>query len=196
MPICHQNKLIFIHIPKTAGTSITRKFFPRQSNFIKHYNFLYYKNIVKEKIDEYNIFSVIRDPYERIASYFNFHISSPHKHVLNELQKHKFSNLKEMFVIYINKMLFENIISPRGNPYHVNKTQSSFLKNESNLIDSRIQIINYENINSMIKGLDIVNKSNLDLNKKQLYNDESVNIVKNYFIEDFNNFHYNIDINL
>ena len=92
MPISHQYKIIFIHIPKTAGTPIEyalgmhgdrhsvgvkpyidqtwdEKFF--FGNGLQHLRAIEIRRrIGKEKFDTYYKFSVIRNPYERLVSNF------------------------------------------------------------------------------------------------------------------------------
>lgn len=64
-----ENKVIFIHIPKAAGNGITMSLFglPSAGHFTWE---KYAKN--REKFMIYYKFSVVRDPYERFVSAFNY----------------------------------------------------------------------------------------------------------------------------
>jgi len=89
MPFIHEHKLLFIHIPKTGGTSVESKF-----NVIRK-NELYEEKIVKidgilfakqhwlpyliekefpEKFKKYKKFCIVRNPYTRVISeyYYQF----------------------------------------------------------------------------------------------------------------------------
>ena len=96
--ISFKHKFIFIHIPKTAGTSIVKALSPysedgvndkgsikpsielirlaREKNIIlnnyKHFTYDQYKKILGDRIKDFFIFSVIRTPYERIPSVYYY----------------------------------------------------------------------------------------------------------------------------
>ena len=90
MPIDKENKIIFIHIPKCAGTSIAKSLnIYSENNFPANMDILYgiqdnivlqslcleYYNdyIEKSKIKECKIITVVRNPYDRILSDFMWH---------------------------------------------------------------------------------------------------------------------------
>ena len=77
--INEKEKFIFLHIPKTGGTSINdavmKELGTRTTNF-RHYN-LRRHGLLKEEADQYTIFSVIRNPFDRVvSSYEHFLISA------------------------------------------------------------------------------------------------------------------------
>ncbi len=73
MMISKEKKCIFIHIPKTAGTSIEKMI--QGEKYIKgwssHQKINEYKD--DDKFHEYFKFSFVRNPYERILSVFNYY---------------------------------------------------------------------------------------------------------------------------
>jgi len=181
MPIFEKDKIIFIHIPKTAGTSIG-KFFDIDyekkyinSHKFKHNTFIEYANILKDNLNNYKIFSIVRNPYDRIFSYYKYH-------TYNMNNRYSF---KEYLFRYLNNTI-----------YLTHKTQTSFLINNNNIIDSRIKIIRYENLNEEIKNLPKLNISKNFISKKEIYNQENIEVVKKHFLEDFINFGYSTDIQL
>ena len=66
-----QHKFIFIHIPKTGGTSI-EKAFNQHPVVQKHRTMTQYENMLHANIDQYFLFSVIRNPWDRMVSYWNW----------------------------------------------------------------------------------------------------------------------------
>jgi hypothetical protein len=71
MTISHEKKLIFIHIPKNAGTSII-KAMECVHNFYIDKTLPEYKEHYKEYWNTYNKFAVIRDPIDRFISAYKF----------------------------------------------------------------------------------------------------------------------------
>ena len=62
MTICHERKLIFIHIPKNAGTSIMKEM--GVDNIFIDKTIEEYKENYKDYWDKYKKFTVIRDPID------------------------------------------------------------------------------------------------------------------------------------
>lgn len=74
MIVSHQHKFIFIHIQKTAGSSISKylKEHSRCEETGKHWNAIMIKNFLGDKIwNEYFKFSFVRDPFDRLVSWYN-----------------------------------------------------------------------------------------------------------------------------
>lgn len=189
MPIFEEQKIIFIHIPKTAGTSITKKFLPNFRGF-KHHDFIFYKNLLKDKISEYNFFTVVRNPYDRIVSYFNMHMS--HAPIIKEkIEAFNPKNIKEAFEIYINLTIKEKVIKNSSKQFLTYRSQSSFLVDENNILNKNIHIIKYENLNNEILDLPKENIGKYNISDIILFSEKSRDFIKNYFIDDFLNFGYN-----
>lgn len=80
MPIFHEHKAIFVHIPKTAGTTILRMFgyseVPNNDMFYHMDDFFEYDHasaqLIKSREPEiYNYcykFAIVRNPYDRLVS--------------------------------------------------------------------------------------------------------------------------------
>ena len=70
MLINHNYKFIFVHIQKTAGTSITSVL-----NEIPGTEPLYYShsqiNVLKEEYEDYFKFCFVRNPWDRLYSWWN-----------------------------------------------------------------------------------------------------------------------------
>lgn len=70
MTICHKRKLIFIHIPKNAGTSIIKKM--GWENSFMNAGIDDYRERYKNYWKNYKKFTVIRDPIDRFISAYKF----------------------------------------------------------------------------------------------------------------------------
>jgi len=90
MPVNHENKVIFIHIPKTGGTSIQKflnltlsneagskkeqmDYFNEQKiDYAYHHPsaYAYKKYVLKEYFEKYFKFTFVRNPYDRCVSEF------------------------------------------------------------------------------------------------------------------------------
>lgn len=84
MPVCHKNRFIFFHVPRCAGTSIEKQFgllkptdlygvmlSQGQEITLQHLTPIELKRLGMlddETLDSYFKFTVIRDPFERMAS--------------------------------------------------------------------------------------------------------------------------------
>jgi len=71
MPISHKNKLIFIHIPKNAGTSITDSE-GMNFSFKGHHLPSFYKSNFPNQWENYIKFCVIRNPWDRVVSNYEY----------------------------------------------------------------------------------------------------------------------------
>ena len=70
MTICHERKLIFIHIPKNAGTSVMKAM--GVENILMDKFIEEYKEHYSEYWNDYKKFTVVRDPIDRFISAYKF----------------------------------------------------------------------------------------------------------------------------
>ena len=71
--IDHKHNFIFVHIPKTAGTSIEQTLNPRSplhGDEHKHAEAVFYKKKFPSKFDSYFKFTFVRNPWDRAVSYY------------------------------------------------------------------------------------------------------------------------------
>ncbi|OGR06876.1 MAG: hypothetical protein A2511_17500 [Deltaproteobacteria bacterium RIFOXYD12_FULL_50_9] len=75
--ICHENKLIFIHIPNTGGSSIEVALIGQDWFTIekrtKHLGWIRAKRRYSKYWDNYFKFAVVRNPWEWLVSIYNTH---------------------------------------------------------------------------------------------------------------------------
>ena len=98
--ILFDKKIIFVHIPRAAGTSIKyylKSISSKWDDSKWHLKLCEYENKYKIKLDDYFIFTCIRNPYSRIVSIYNYR-----KNVRGLLDT-KNRKFREWFKIMINK---------------------------------------------------------------------------------------------
>ena len=192
--ISHKLKFIFIHIPKTSGNSLSlflkhlvdNMVIQRNSRMglnqgidiiceknkrdIKHNKIAYYKNTYGERINNYFKFTIVRNPYDRMLSYY-FWIKGKNN---QEFNKNEFINF-----IKINSCFQHEYID---NTFHIIHFEN--LINELKNIECFKDIIDFNNYPTL-------NASN---NSKKNYNEildkELKDLIFNKYKKDFELFGY------
>ncbi|HEY4274543.1 MAG TPA: sulfotransferase family 2 domain-containing protein [Rhizomicrobium sp.] len=65
-----QRNLIFVHVPRVAGTSIARALYGARCT--RHHSIRYYKTVAPDFWAKADSFAVLRDPFDRVASAYAF----------------------------------------------------------------------------------------------------------------------------
>ena len=174
--IIDQHEAIFIHIPKNAGTSI-EKYFGNGSVRIqpnKHADIHEIKRKFKNSYNNYRKFTIIRNPYDKMVSWYFY--------LKRNLGNH-------------NVVEFSDWIKDPSKFWHANDP-ISFLKPQCEWIDDTVEIIKFENLNKALNkffnkeiNLPITNKSN-HKHYLEYYNKESLDIIYNKYKKDFSEFNY------
>ena len=202
MPYYLNKHILFIHIPKTGGTTIEELF--RKNDSERVYSSIgigdtnrilpppfdrvslqhqFYTTILKFKDklgvvfnDKLRIFSIVRDPYRRI----------------------------------ISDMMFLNIVNPDSTPEKVfecmksyviadkydnhNVPQYKFITDKQGNLIPEINIFHNETLNNDMQKFGFEIKQNFQVGKKVDYNkylnDDSINLIKNIYKKDFQLFNY------
>jgi hypothetical protein len=200
MPYYKAVNLLFIHIPKTGGTVIEQQIkeqhkqtlrapnsniLPSPFNHIslqhQFYTTIYkFKDKLNVNFDNIKIFSVVRNPYDRIISDLFF----------LRLIKPNFSSEQVCNIIknnYINRDDIDN---------H-NKPQYKYITDENKNIISNIKIFHCEKLNKINKQLNEFIGFNINIIKKNVNKDyskylnkESIKIINDYYKKDFELFNY------
>jgi hypothetical protein len=69
--IFHQHKLIFCHIPRTGGSTISKILNGGELFFVEHKTHTEYKNSLPASlVKQYKFFSVVRNPFDRAVSLY------------------------------------------------------------------------------------------------------------------------------
>lgn len=195
MPISHKYKVIFIHIPKNAGTSIVEAL---EMDDEGHHKFDYYQNKYPNEWENYKKIAVIRNPLDRTVS--NYEYSR-----LDESYWHSFTNktpygphpdynlLKNVDfagcvnLLYEDRSLFKHHGWDSQYPYVINSKQEIIVDH----------LIDYENINEELKNL-----FNIELKKinqsnhkeyKDYYNEDLLEKVHQIYKKDLKIFNFKIN---
>lgn len=218
MPISHKHKIIFIHIPKCAGSSIesildikgVNDFYTKGMNYyreqiipkdkfslddykiclsknMQHYTFLELSKILDNEIlKTYKIITVVRNPFDRLVSEYNF--------IMNSKLKDK-PTFKELILYKLNLDPLTRNTCFDG---HL-ETQTSYLINEQNNFNNINKIYKFENLQECLKEINQMTGNNSyphllsSLRTKpfmEYYDDQLKQIVYNFYKQDFINFNY------
>ena len=189
----YKSKTIFIHIPKTAGTSLVEAVYGKVSKE-GHRKMLFYQDILGEKIAEYFVFCFVRNPYDRLHSSYKFlEVGGMNIHDRNAFATH-LSFYKD----------FEDFVLRGLNPGILNKIthfipQTDFICNKDGKILVNF-VGRYEDLLSDVKELSdnlgqeitlpFLNINNHKESYEEVYSKEMKGIVKEVYKNDFNILNY------
>lgn len=199
MPISHKHKIIFIHIPKTGGTSIenTMGIGNKKNIFDKNVLFGRDKNYEAQHLFSSEIKKIVGKPIYN--SYFKFSfVRNPFSRLVSDYSWSKYRNMN--FEEFINKKVIpsKNRILYKD-PYRHFKSQHKFIIDNSGKITVNF-IGKFENLTNDFKKLCKIFNLKLDLphtnksnhkNYKQYYNRRTKNIVESIYKKDLELFNYN-----
>lgn len=209
MPYYKQQNILFIHIPKTGGTIIENSLkkicgqsiysntknnlLPEPYNTIslQHqiYTTLYeYKNKLNIDFENVKIFSVVRNPYDRIISDLFWRSVIDKKFLVN-----KNSTPDKIFDIIKNNYLYRSDYDNHNIP------QYKFVTDKNGDLIPNIKIfktetLNKDNeiINDYLKvNLNIINK-NVNKDYSKYLNKDSINLINEFYKKDFELFNYDM----
>lgn len=204
MPYFHNSdvNLLFIHIPKTGGTSLEH-YFSQKFNITLNYDSLYSDanpqnldvkvnsslqhltldfiiknaNVFNVRTLDLTIISIVRNPYDRIMSDLFF--------------------LGLVNSNYSQKEITEAIKQYLNSDYDGHqRPQYFYLVDDNTNLYSNVKILRTEQLNEDMKDLgftDFALKSNSNshkLNYMDYLNNESITIINNYYAKDFELFNY------
>ena len=185
-------KCIFVHIPKTAGISITNGLFQNMGGShrtIKNY-LLYFNN---KDFNKYYKFCFVRNPWDRlVSSYVFLKNGGMHEGDAKWAKKH-LSNCKD-FEDFVTNFLHKKAIQ---NYIHF-KPQFEFISFMNKILIDKIY--KFEDIQSSINHLNKIlntevtlkhqNKSQKAEGYKEYYNEKTMKIVANFYRKDIISFNY------
>jgi hypothetical protein len=181
------DKLLFVHIPKTAGSSISKilndnnldewnRGYPRHHD---PYFYLKDNNNIDDKVFS---FSVVRNPYTRTYSCYK--------------QFNKANRTDISFITYLNNIL-EKKISAHTPLLHL--PQSFYILGQGNNIQVT-KLYKFENLKELEQDLNWkIDSYNVGDYTKDMYSDAytniAIDIVEKLYVLDFSVFGYSMDFN-
>jgi hypothetical protein len=208
MPIDHTNRIFFIHIPKTAGSSIEKLFNmqrPNDNNIskkkyrlfgnIKGKNLCYHhmplEYLIKNNLISYNlldtyfVFTFVRNPYTRIISEY-YHRKQPTENINSFVLNKIYKNYKNET---LEGLYFNHLIPQWKFIYHNGINYCDFIGKFENL---------YDDIKKLKKRCNIPVSNTLPHEKKGDYEKNvhyfdkvSREIINFVYNKDFEYFNYN-----
>ena len=107
----YKTKTIFIHIPKTAGTSLVRSIYSKPPE--GHRTAAFLRSIFKDRFTEYFKFCFVRNPYDRLYSSYKFlERGGVNIHDANAFQKHliRYKDFEDFVLHGLSYNLLDEII--------------------------------------------------------------------------------------
>ncbi len=165
------NKVIFIHIPRCAGTTIEKAFtghdYWKINAPFKHAPASIYKSFYKEEWDEYYKFSIVRNPFDRYRSMWKYS-----KEYCLRKNKRDEIELDRYQKAFGHRIVLEQQLNLNGYGIHSQfiRKQKKFLNNQvyGNYLNEQLDdIFLYENLSNCFDTLK-QKFPNLNLNFEQL----------------------------
>lgn len=198
-----RRNFIFVHIPKTAGTSISvkiksKKFFGTSFKPHTHATLLEIKDFLGPKFDNYYSFSFIRNPWERMHSlYYFLCYKEIYKDKGEDWDQEEF--IKKGFKWWLMEHEWWAPALKRQGLCAQKRSQSDYLIDQTGGIAVN-DIFTYENLNNDL--LTLSKKIKLDLpnltyekklnrkDYKEAYCSESIDFISTYHKKDIELFNY------
>jgi len=184
--MCCKNKFIFIHINKTGGSSIEKAFeeygikkvpvYNDTFQHSQHFTYKDYKKYLGNDFKKYYKFTVIRNPWDRAVSYYhNGAITDglDFSDWVNDRYNNK--NFKDYLRMY----------QPCSEWIETNKID--FILRFENLEKDFEILMNNLKLNLILPKINITKNRNP---YQYYYNEDTKNIISNYFKKDIINFNY------
>lgn len=195
MPISNHRKLIFIHIPKNAGTAITNSIHCEFSDQ-GHHGVGHYQNYYPQQWIDYLKFAVVRNPWDRVVSNYEYaRMEQSYWHSSNKPHATHFDyhTLKNISFEDCVNLLYRDRQSLKHQGWG---SQLFWIKDKLGNI-SVDKIFRYEKLDDDEEFISIVpdlKKINLSPKSsesyKDYYTDELVNKIAEIYSEDIKKFNY------
>tara|TARA_Y100000034_G_scaffold34572_1_gene42421 strand:- start:1657 stop:2235 length:579 start_codon:yes stop_codon:yes gene_type:complete len=180
-------KVIFIHIPKSAGYAIARCL-DEVNSLVEGYGYTHSsaKDIIKPShYSLYPILAVVRNPYDRLYSLYNFY--SQKRDVISPSISFKKFILNYPNKYYKTHFRYNNCYDFIQKDNQLITTDILFFENLSNDYNSFCKKYNIKN---NLKVMNYNDKKIRKIDKSKLYTNEMRKIVEEIFKKDFKVFNY------
>lgn len=193
--ISNKYKIIFIHIPKCAGSSLRLAIKENDPNAImlEHTSYIDLLKKYPNKTKNYLIFTIVRNTYDRLVSLYHYHKQNFHLPCFNN----------ERLITLFSKP-FDECLQSEGFKLYWTVNQIYWIKDQNNQIPKKINIFYLNtNLQEEINKLLLINNISLNLqipytntskhkNYESYYNKELVEYVKIHNKEEIEYFNFNI----
>jgi len=189
MPINDEKKLLFVHIPKNAGTSVEQHLSMRESG---HHTWKEYQSNFENEWESYTSFSIVRDPYTRFVSCYeyaklekSFWHSVDGNAIYGKHQDYETCN-KHSFKNFANGLLNGtiNVLHPGWKQQHTwicNKDGELMIK----------KLLHYETLQEDMESIGVVGLPTINASVKEHhhYDDSTRSVVNELYKRDFELFY-------
>lgn len=194
-----ESKVLFLHVPKVAGSSMNHSPLSKRIDFKIHS----FKGDVVDKIKALGAegsfkFGFVRNPYSRFVSLYNYFYKMPENHMYYQYNGaickviKSYKTFNEFTIAFPDLRIRNNFhFQPQAN-YFVSKNvdfKVDFIGRYEELqcdVDKLSSILNVENFE-----LGLSNSSGKVNSYLELYTQESLKVVSDFYAEDFCEFNYN-----
>lgn len=188
--INHKHKFLFLHLPKTGGTSINKFFNDKFDNNERDFGHPYLSDYKCDNFDDYFKFTIVRNPYDRLVSAF-FYMKKYSKFQADINFRKKWKLEDDTFESFVIEKLPIIVGNKNTRPRHF-KPQVDFGTAGLDYIGSFLTMqddMNFicDKIGTDRQDLPHVNSSN-HKRYDRYYNKELLDIVKTLYFQDFNNY--------
>ena len=186
--ISHKHKFIFIHIPRTGGTSIESQFnYDGDSDGKKHWCLNDFKNdLTSNQFNDYFKFSFVRNPWDiTISKYF-----SPYYSKINKLSNKSLLYFLENYFPAHNEAgeSFHDYFDPSEmhfiGRFETRKTDLVYISNKIGIkLDSKFSVKSKE-----------MQKKRSNKHYTEYYDDETKQMVREKYAKDIEHFEYEFGV--
>lgn len=185
--------VVFIHIPKAAGSSVNMSIFGNMGlghlkarDYVNLFGFLNYKSFFK--------FTIVRNPYDRFESAYNFLVNGGMSTQDENFTKKYLKDFKDINDFVLNGFTSSKIIQewvhfvPQYKYVYVNnRLYVDFIGKTENITKDFKYV---SNIIGLTSDLQYINKTSNQSIKSSLLNNESKRILADFYNKDFELFEY------
>lgn len=205
--ICKKHKIIFLHIPKTGGTTVEKMILPNHSFSAEpdHSNlcgwddrFGWLNHLTMDQIielcpyldlSEYLVFTVVRNPWDRLVSEYHW------KRSISDLQIRFFEYVRLLY-LGETEAIQKNYRSPIAFEQHIRPQASYFLQS----IEGVVKVLRFENFEHEVMQMLRECCVNIELLPRirtsshahytHYYNSCTIDMVGNLYLDDIKRFGY------
>ena len=197
--IIDKRKIIFIHIPKNAGTSVKNLFSKKLERPFQNKTINEIKKENPKAYDLYRKFAVVRNPYDRVISWYAYqkrYRSDKNLVGYNDLiNTYQYINGEYVVVDTVKAPIdaFKNWLKEQNTDP---QQDLQLFKPQCAWVDETVTILKYENLNEGLSDF-LKKEINLPITNETsrydtlaYYDQESLDIIYNRCKEDFEKFNY------